>query len=101
GSAAWGFVASRVGVSAALISAAVGLIVGPFMTWRFRLVVNENLSLAPTAHWPEPLMMIDTEPSEGPAITIVEYRIDPQSAPEFLKALKPMKRLRQHAVPIR
>src|SRR5262249_58851194 len=91
----------RVGVYGALISAAVGLIVGPFMTWRFRLVGNENLSLAPSAHWPEPVMMIDTEPSEGPAITVIEYRIDPKTAPEFLKAMKMMKRLRQRDGAIR
>jgi MFS family permease len=94
GSAAWGFVAARVGVSAALISAAVGLIVGPFVTWRFRLVGNESLSLAPTAHWPEPVMMIDAEPSEGPAITLVEYRIDPKTAAEFLKSMTKMRQLR-------
>ncbi len=101
GSAVWGFVAARVGVSAALISAAFGLIAGPFITWRFRLVSNETLSLAPTAHWPEPVMMIDTQPSEGPAITVVEYRIDPKTAPEFLKGMKMMKRLRQRDGAIR
>ena len=101
GSAAWGFVAARVGVSAALISAAVGLVIGPLVMWRFRLIANANLSLAPTAHWPEPVMMIDTQPSEGPAITVVEYRIDPKDAAEFLKIMKLMKRLRQRDGAIR
>jgi Transmembrane secretion effector len=43
-------------------------------------------------HWPEPVMMIDTEASEGPAITLVEYRIDPKTDDEFLEAMKEMKR---------
>jgi predicted MFS family arabinose efflux permease/quinol monooxygenase YgiN len=94
GSAGWGLVATRTGVSVALFLAAIGLIVGPLMTWRFRLADNTSLSLEPSLHWPEPVMMIDTEGSEGPAITIVEYRIDPRSAEEFLEAMKEMKRIR-------
>jgi quinol monooxygenase YgiN len=94
GSAGWGLVATRTGVSVALFLAAIGLIVGPLMTWRFRLADNTSLSLEPSLHWPEPVMMIDTEGSEGPAITVVEYRIDPRSAEEFLEAMKEMKRIR-------
>jgi MFS family permease len=101
GSAVWGFVAARFGVSAALIIAAIGLVVGPLVTWRFRLVDNTNSSLTPSMHWPEPVMMIDTEASEGPAITLVEFRIDPNTAPDFLQAMKEMKRIRQRDGAIR
>src|SRR5207253_907677 len=101
GSAAWGFVAARFAVSSALLSVAIGLLIGPLVTWRFRLVGNENISLTPSMHWPEPVMMIDTEASEGPAITTVEYRIDPKTAREFLEAMKEMKRIRQRDGAIR
>jgi len=101
GSAVWGFVAARFAVSSALLSAAIGLFIGPFVMWRFRLVGNDNISLAPSMHWPEPVMMIDTEASEGPAITTVEYRIDPKTAREFLEAMKEMKRIRQRDGAIR
>jgi MFS family permease len=101
GSAVWGFVAARAGVSAALMFAAIGLVIGPLATWRFRLVGNTNLSLAPSLHWPEPVMMIDAEVSEGPAITLVEFRIDPKTAGEFLQAMKEMRRIRQRDGAIR
>ncbi len=101
GSAIWGFVAARSSVSAALVLAATGLVIGPLAASRFRLVGNKNLSLAPSMHWPEPVMMIDTEASEGPAITLVEYRIDPNTAEEFLQAMKEMKRIRQRDGAIR
>src|SRR5438132_412945 len=101
GSAVWGVVAARFGVSAALLFAAIGLIVGPLVTWRFRLVGNKTLSLAPSMHWPEPVMMIDTEASEGPAITLIEYRIDPRIAEEFLQTMKEMRRIRQRDGAIR
>jgi quinol monooxygenase YgiN len=39
-------------------------------------------------------MMIDTADSEGPAITVVEYRINPTTAEEFLRAMKEIKRIR-------
>ena len=80
GSAVWGFVAARVGVSTALLFAAVGLLIGLVATWRYRLIGDQNLSLTPSLHWPEPVVLIDPEASEGPAITLIEYRIDPKTA---------------------
>lgn len=102
GSAVWGFVAARVGVSAALLFAAVGLLIGLVATWRYRLVGDEeNLSLTPSMHWPEPIVLIEPQLEEGPAITSVEYRIDPKNADEFLLALKEMRRIRQRDGAIR
>ena len=101
GSALWGFVATRFGVSAALSSAAVGLLVGLVATWRNTLVGEVNLSLAPSMHWPEPIVLIDPQPEEGPAVTYLEYRIDPKKADEFLQAMKEMQRIRQRDGAIR
>ena len=101
GSAVWGFVAARVGVSPALLFAAVGLLIGPVATWRFRLAGSRNLSLTPSLHWPEPVVLIDAEATEGPAVTLVEYRIDPNTAEEFLQTMKEMRRIRQRDGAIR
>ena len=101
GSAVWGVVAERFSVSGALLFAAIGLVIGPLATWHFRLVGNKTLELTPSTHWPEPVMMIDTDASEGPAITLVEYRIDPKTADEFLQAMKEMRRIRQRDGAIR
>jgi quinol monooxygenase YgiN len=81
--------------------AAVGLLIGLVATWRYRLVGEEDLSLTPSLHWPEPIVMIDTQPEEGPAITLVEYRIDPKTADEFLRTMKEMRRIRQRDGAIR
>src|SRR5438132_1489107 len=101
GSAVWGFVAARAGVSVALMFAAIGLFVGPAAAWRYRLAGNTNLPLTPSLHWPEPIVLIDAEVTEGPAVTIVEYRINPKTADEFLQAMKEMKRIRQRDGAIR
>jgi MFS family permease len=101
GSAVWGFIATRAGISSALSLSAVGLIIGLPLTWRYRLVGTKSLSLTPSMHWPEPVMLIDTDANEGPAITSIEYRIDPKAAEEFLQAMKEMKRIRQRDGAIR
>jgi MFS family permease len=94
GSALWGFIAGQFGISNALLFSAVGLITGLLLTWRYRLVGKKSLSLAPSLHWPEPVVVIDTNPDEGPAITSIEYKIDPKTAEEFLQAMKDIKRIR-------
>jgi MFS family permease/quinol monooxygenase YgiN len=94
GSAIWGFIATRMGISNALFLSAMGLIVGLPLTWRYRLVGKQSSSLTPSMHWPEPVMMIEADANEGPAITSIEYRIDPKAAEEFLQAMKEMKRIR-------
>jgi MFS family permease len=101
GSALWGFIASRAGIANALSLSAVGLVIGLPLTWRYRLVGKNSLSLTPSMHWPQPVMMIDADASEGPAITTIEYRIDPKTAAEFLQAMKEMKRIRQRDGAIR
>jgi MFS family permease len=94
GSALWGFIAGQFGISNALLLSAVRLITGLLLTWRYRLVGKKSLSLAPSLHWPEPVVVIDTNPDEGPAITSIEYKIDPKTAEEFLQAMEDIKRIR-------
>src|SRR5437762_1907887 len=94
GSALWGFIAARAGISNALVLSAAGLLIGLPVTWRYRLVGKKSLSLAPSLHWPEPVVVIDTNANEGPAITSIEYKIDPKTAEDFLQAMKEMKRIR-------
>jgi MFS family permease len=94
GSAFWGLVAGRLGISRALLISAIGLVLGVLFTWRYRLVAKKNLSLAPSMHWPEPVMRIESEASDGPAVTTIEYRVDPNTAEEFLDALKALRRIR-------
>ena len=94
GSALWGFVAGRFGISNALVISAAGLVIGLLFTWRYHLVASKNLSLAPSRHWPEPVMRIESKADDGPAITSIEYRIDPKTAEEFLEALRDLKRIR-------
>ena len=68
---------------------------------RYRLVGKKSLSLAPSLRWPGPVVVIDTNANEGPAITSIEYKIDPRTAEEFLQAVKEMRLIRQRDGAIR
>jgi MFS family permease len=94
GSALWGFIAARFGISNALLLSAVGLIACLPLALRYRLAGKKISSLAPSLHWPQPVVVIDTSTNQGPAITSVEYHIDPKTAERFLQAMKELKRIR-------
>jgi MFS family permease/quinol monooxygenase YgiN len=95
GSAAWGVVATHVGVTKALTYAALGLIAGLAASPRYRLVGYEELKLAPSAHWPEPVVMFEPRPEQGPVLVQIEYRIDPDQERGFRHAMRELRRTRR------
>ena len=87
GSAVWGIASERWGTSTALLGAAIGLIVGLAVGWRYQLITGEKLDLTPSVHWPEPTVVIELRPDDGPVLITVEYRIDPMTSGEFAQAM--------------
>ena len=88
GSAMWGWIAGRAGISLTLLIAAVGLVVGLTTGIRFKLRCGENLDLTPSAHWPEPKVQAEPEPQAGPVLVTIEYQIDPGDADAFTEAAR-------------
>ena len=95
GSAAWGGFASRFGIARALDFAAIGLIAGVLVSLRYRLIRLEDLSLTPWVHWPEPVVVAQPTPDQGPVLVTIQYRIDPHRASEFRRAMRDMRRVRR------
>lgn len=96
GSTLWGSVASTIGVPATLLSAAALLIAASLvLAWRFPLDRASMLDLAPSAHWPAPLIDGTVEHDSGPVLVTIEYRIDPARSAEFFAAIQPMQRIRR------
>jgi quinol monooxygenase YgiN len=87
GSAVWGIASERWGTSTALLGAAIGLIVGLAVGWRYQLITGEKLDLTPSVHWPEPTVVIELRPDDGPVLITVEYRIEPMTSDEFAQAM--------------
>ena len=81
GSALWGWIADRFGVSVTLSIAAFSLVLGLTAAFRFKLVSSEDLDLTPSLHWPEPKVVPSDAPDKsGSVLVTVEYRIDPENA---------------------
>src|SRR5205085_2506355 len=74
GSATWGAIANYAGLQWAFVSAAIGLVVGLLAALRYRLPGGEGPDLAPSMHWPLPLMTCEPSPEHGPVLVQVEYR---------------------------
>ncbi len=88
GSAFWGQVAGLIGLSEAHLAAAAGLLVTIPLTWRWKLQTAAAVDLAPSMHWPAPVIDRDIEPDKGPVLVTVEYHIPPESREAFLAALE-------------
>ena len=94
GSALWGALAERLGLSLTLLIAAAGMIVGLTATFRIHLQSGEGLNLAPSRQWPAPIVNHDLEPDRGPVLVTVQYRIDPARSAEFAEAMRGVRRIR-------
>ncbi len=95
GSAVWGFVAGQVGIVTALQLAGLGLFLGVAVRARWRLPSRDDLDLTPSLHWPEPAVVVEPEPTEGPVLVTVEYRVDSSDVPAFLDAMEDLGHVRR------
>ncbi|TMB33939.1 MAG: hypothetical protein E6J62_10650, partial [Deltaproteobacteria bacterium] len=80
GSALWGTVASRFGIGTALAIAGVGLLVGLAVSRGYPLTGREDRDLSPSMHWPQPLLVPEARPSDGPVLVVIEYFVSPENA---------------------
>jgi predicted MFS family arabinose efflux permease len=95
GSALWGELASTLGLPAAHFIAAAGALLGIGLTRRWKLQSGAGVDLAPSMHWPAPVLAIDGEADRGPVLVTVEYRIDPKKRDAFLVAVADLGRQRR------
>jgi hypothetical protein len=94
GSAVWGAVTERAGISTALVWAAAGLFVGLAAVKRYPLKGVEELNLTPSAHWPEPTVVVKPQSEDGPVLVTIEYCIDPDHSQEFADAMQAVRQQR-------
>jgi hypothetical protein len=96
GSTLWGSLAGGIGVPATLLVAA-GLLTAVTLALasRFSLGNAANLDLAPSLHWPAPLIAGDVEHDSGPVLVTAEYRIQTERVSEFFAVMQAMRRIRK------
>lgn len=93
GSVLWGQVASWFGIPAALTLAAIGALIGLYVTRRYS-IGHDAADLTPSMHWPLP-MTNGLELDRGPVMVTVEYHINPARLGEFIKVMQQVRRIRR------
>ncbi|VVP26852.1 MFS transporter [Pseudomonas fluorescens] len=95
GGALWGFVASQATIPLALLAAAGCLLLGMTFTPRFSLPVTEAEDLAPSLHWPAPILVDEANQDRGPVMVTLQYDIAPDQVIPFRQAMEDVRRMRK------
>lgn len=101
GSSLWGFVAKHWSSEISLSVGAVGILLGLLARLRFRISSADVQSLAPSRHWPVPLLPTEPEPDRGPVLVTLEYIVEPTKADEFEAAMRLVRRSRRRGGAVR
>ena len=87
GSAIWGQMAGTVGLPATQLIAAIGAVLAIPATWRWKLLTGAEVDLAPSMHWPAPVLARDIESDGGPVLVTIEYQVTLEDRAKFLEAI--------------
>ncbi|BAU76049.1 MFS transporter [Metapseudomonas furukawaii] len=91
----WGSIASHASISLALILAAAGLAAGTLATLKVKLPATEAEDLAPSLHWPAPLLSAELDQEGGPVMVTLEYDIAPEKVAAFKAAALELEHMRK------
>jgi hypothetical protein len=95
GSLIWGLTAGVAGVRTALMVAVCVLLAGVVAARRWTLAPGEDADLTPATAWSHPELSMEPEPSDGPVLVTLEYRVLPEHAAEFVGAMEELGRVRR------
>ncbi|MCP2299803.1 putative arabinose efflux permease, MFS family [Nocardia amikacinitolerans] len=96
GSLLWGLVAGALApVTALLIAAALLAASAVSSVWLPIRHNAEELDLTPSAFWPEPELVVEPEPDDGPVLVLRGYDVPEDRVEEFLAAMAFVGRSRQ------
>jgi MFS family permease len=96
GSVVWGVLAGATSSSTSLlVSAALLVLCGLSSAWWPLHANTSNLDLTPSAHWPEPTLIFEPEPLDGPVLVLTSYRVASSDEDAFLAAMAVLGRSRQ------
>jgi len=96
GSLAWGLLAGATSsVISLVVSAALLAGCAVSLAWWPLHPQTGRLDLRPSTHWPEPNLVFEPEPLDGPVLVLVSYRVAPENEAAFLAAMRVLGRSRQ------
>lgn len=96
GSLVWGLVAGATNsVTALLIAAGLLAACAVSLLWWPLHPGTGNLDVEPSGHWPEPALVFEPAPPDGPVLVLKTYRVASENEAAFVAAMGRVKRSRQ------
>lgn len=96
GSLVWGLVAEAAGsVTALLVSAGLLAACAVSLRWWPLHPGTGDLDVEVSGHWPEPTLVFEPEPPDGPVVVLKSYRVAPEDEAAFIAAMQRVGRSRQ------
>ncbi|MCV7152085.1 MFS transporter [Mycolicibacterium pyrenivorans] len=96
GSLVWGLLAGATSPDTSLlVSAAMLGVCALSLIWWPLHAKTGNIDLTPSSHWPEPTLVFEPEPLDGPVLVMTEYRVGAADEEAFLAAMAVLGRSRQ------
>jgi len=87
GALVWGIAASHVGLVPVFVAAAVLMVLGAATSAIWPLFDTAGLDRS-TVHWPEPQVIVEPDPDEGPVLITVAYVVPPENERRFVEAMQ-------------
>lgn len=91
----WGFISDYLNVTLALSAAAMVLLLTLVPGIKRPLEQGSELDLSPSMHWPEPELVVEPQPNDGPLLVTVEYTIKPGTENQMYKLLFDIGKIRR------
>ncbi|WP_370500630.1 MFS transporter [Mycolicibacterium sp. jd] len=96
GSLLWGLLAGATNsVTSLLVSAGLLVVCALSSLWWPLHAGTGNLDLTPSSHWPEPTLVFEPEPLDGPVLVLTSYCVPAHNEDAFLAAMAVLGRSRQ------
>jgi hypothetical protein len=94
GALAWGVLGSVVGLVPTLVMAGVAMLGGAATIARWPLRDVRGMNRDPAVYWPEPVIVVDAEPLDGPILVSVDYTVPAERVADFVVAMQAVRRSR-------
>ena len=87
GSVLWGVIAGPVGLVATFLIAAAFMVAGIATIRLWPLLDTSGIDRSLAVYWPEPHLVLDPDPQDGPVLVTSTYTIAPENEQAFLQAM--------------
>ena len=95
GAYAWGAIATQMGLDIALLCSAVALGAAALSVVVLPLLPDTGkLNVDVSGAWPEPRLMFEPSPDDGPVLVAVRYRVSEENQKDFVVAMSRVRRSR-------